>query len=768
MNRRSFLALVLSLSVFSAAFAQQQQQPQPAPHTTVSSPEDEDVVKITTNLVQVDAVVTDRSGKVVTDLAPSDFQIFEDGHPQSITNFSFVNTSAAPASTAVKAATAATTPKGGAANVPVPPARLRPEQVRRTIALVVDDLGLSFESMHFVRAGLRKFVAEQMQEGDLVAIIRTGGGVGALQQFTTDKQLLNAAIEHINWDLRGRSGFGAFAAIENDPLSNFANSRPMVSGGSGSGVSSQGLQNAMGNQTPERDARNKANDFKEEVFAVGTLGAINYVIRGLKDLPGRKSVVLVSDSLAIFSPQGDANDRVLEAMRRLTDLANRASVVIYTIDARGLPVNLFQAQDQPQGVVKLPDGTKVSGLSAPATAQNLTRRSQELIRSQDGLSYLAAQTGGFFVNNNNYLNDGLRIVMDDQKGFYLIGYRPGESTFDPRTGRQRFHDIAVRVTRPGLSVRTRTGFFGISDEEAKPVRSTAAEQLMAAITSPFGSGDVDLRLTSLFFNDAQSGSFMRSLIYVDARSLTFREQADGSRKANMDVVAVTFGADGMIVDQRSTPETIVVRAEQYQQMLKSGLIFGINLPIKKAGAYQLRVAVRDSASERVGSASQFIEVPRLEQNRLTLSGIYLASNEQATLLQDRRRAVPPPTLTNTGGGATFGELAPESGPAVRRFQAGTVIDYGFEVYNPRLDKATGRPQLQTQVRLFQAARQVYAGKMIPIIAAASYARRVAAIGHLQLGTNLAAGEYILQVIVVDKLAKEKQQVAEQWIDFEIK
>jgi VWFA-related protein len=764
MNRQTSLAFVLVMALLSSVFAQQQQ---PSSRSTTSSAQDEDVVKITTNLVQVDAVVTDRSGKIVTDLAPEEFQIFEDGRSQPITNFSFVTTGGHDPSAAANRATIAAEPKRGETSVPLPPARLRPEQVRRTVALVVDDLGLSFESMHFVREGLRKFVDEQMQEGDLVAIIRTGGGVGALQQFTTDKQLLHAAIEHINWDIRGRSGYSAFAAIENDPLSNFANSRPMVSGGSGSATMSQGLQNTLSGQSPEYDARNKESDFKEEVFAVGTLGAINYVIRGLKDLPGRKSVVLVSDSLAIFTPQGDANDRVLEAMRRLTDLANRASVVIYTIDARGLAVNLFQAQDQPQGIVKLPDGTKVSGLSAPATAQNMARRSLELIRSQDGLNYLAAQTGGFFVNNDNRVDDGLRRVLDDQKGYYLIGYRPEESTFDPKTGRKRFHDIAVRVKRPGLNVRTRTGFFGISDENARPLRATAAEQLLAAITSPFASGDVTLRLTSLFFNDAQSGSFMRSLIYVDARSLTFKEQADGARKAGMDVVAVTFGADGTIVDQRIIPETVVVRAEQYQNILKSGLIFGINLPIKKAGAYQLRVAVRDTASERVGSASQFIEVPRMERSRLTLSGIYLASNQQATAIVGRARGAMP-ALTSTREDTSLGESDPESGPAVRRFQAGTVIDYGFEIYNVKIDRATGKPQLETQVRLFRDNQQVYAGRLIPIRVGAADASRVAAIGHLQLGTNLAPGEYQLQVIVIDRLAKEKRQATGQWIEFEIK
>ena len=79
--------------------------------------------------------------------------------------------------------------------VPLPPSNTRPDQVRRTIALVVDDLSLSFESTYYVRRTLKKFVDEQMQEGDLVAIIRTGAGIGALQQFTTDKRLLYAAIE---------------------------------------------------------------------------------------------------------------------------------------------------------------------------------------------------------------------------------------------------------------------------------------------------------------------------------------------------------------------------------------------------------------------------------------------------------------------------------------------------------------------------------------------------------------------------------------------
>src|SRR6185503_6506912 len=115
-----------------------------------------------------------------------------------------------------------------------------------------------------------KFVDEQMQPGDLVAIIRTGAGVGALQQFTSDKRLLHAAIERVKWNSRGRSGIAAFAPIEDDPLV-VANIRPSAGGAAGEAKSSSNI---------ERDARQKLNDFKDDIFAVGTLGAINYIIRG--------------------------------------------------------------------------------------------------------------------------------------------------------------------------------------------------------------------------------------------------------------------------------------------------------------------------------------------------------------------------------------------------------------------------------------------------------------------------------------------------------
>jgi hypothetical protein len=142
------------------------------------------VIRINVNLVQVDAVVTDNKGKAVTDLKAEDFEVLQDGKPQAITNFAFID---------VKESTSrgfpprpAAQPRGARATPLPPPPAFRPQQIRRTVALVVDDLGLSSDSIIRVRQSITKWVDTQMQPGDLVAVIRTSAGMGALQQFTAD------------------------------------------------------------------------------------------------------------------------------------------------------------------------------------------------------------------------------------------------------------------------------------------------------------------------------------------------------------------------------------------------------------------------------------------------------------------------------------------------------------------------------------------------------------------------------------------------------
>jgi VWFA-related protein len=721
--QRAILAVAISLQLSLSAFAQQpvtpQSQPEPPPASQQTRPGGDEVVHITTNLVQVDPVITDSKGKQVTDLTPDEVQIFEDGKAQKITNFSYVSlNSAAPS-------VAPISPDKNAP--PVPPVRLRPEQVRRTMALVVDDLGLSFESAYYVRQALKKFLDQQMQPDDLVAIIRTGGGIGALQQFTSDKRQLYAAVEKVKWNASGRAGVAAFGPIVADPL--------------------KATLPEVGN--PEAGA--EFDRFREDLFAVGTLGAVNYVVKGLRELPGRKSVLLISDGIKIFGGDQTGNERILTALRRLTDLANRSSVVIYAMDARGIANVNLTAEDS------------LSGMSPTDVEQSLSDRRTEFFESQNGLNYLAQQTGGLFIRNSNDLNAGIRRVIQDQEGYYLIGYRPDESTFDAISGRRKFHKLTLKVNRPGkFNVRMRTGFFGVTDEEAEAAPQTSAQRLVAALTSPFGSAGVHVRLTSLFANDPKMGSMMRSMLYVKASDLTFKTEPDDWHTTVFDIVAVTYGDNGVLVDRIGRTHTMRLKGKTYERVLRDGFTYNLAVPIKKAGAYQLRTAVKDGGSDRVGSASQFIEVPDIKKNRLTLSGIVI-------------RGVPLQSFEKGGVGVINEDQASEdavddaeAGPAVRQFKTGQVMVYGLVVYNAQIDKATGKPGLQIQVRMFRNGQLTFTGKEMPVDATTQLdMKRITVAGAIRLGTEMKPGEYSFQVIVTDPLAKEKHRVTTQWIDFEL-
>src|ERR1700732_256455 len=131
----------VALLMLASAFSQtQNSQLAPAQESA-----DQPLLRVTVNLVQVDAVVTDIKGNQITNLTADDFVLLQDGKPQKITHFSYISTAAATPSIASPRVTAM---KGAPAP---PPMKLRPDQIRRTVAMVVDDLGLSFESMAQIR-----------------------------------------------------------------------------------------------------------------------------------------------------------------------------------------------------------------------------------------------------------------------------------------------------------------------------------------------------------------------------------------------------------------------------------------------------------------------------------------------------------------------------------------------------------------------------------------------------------------------------------------
>lgn len=698
-----------------------------------------DVVVINTRLIQIDAVVTDENGKQVSDLKPQDFEIFQNGQKQNITNFSYV--SVIPSSAAVGSISAAKDSK----LLPPVPVKLKPGQVRRTIALVVDDLGLSPTSMVNVRKGLKKFVDEQMLPGDLVAIIRTGVGIGALQQFTSDKTQLYAAIERLRFNLQSRTGISEFAPLGQNSV---------AQGSSGNGENEDSNVNTNGEA--------EISQMRDNIFTVGTLGALQYIVNGVGELPGRKAVFLFSDGFTLNTDNGmggiEINERITNPLRRLVDDANRAGVVINCIDARGVVYTGITAADSFANVPLRSVGRVVE--------QTMSRRSNLLFDTQGGSAYLADKTGGRFIKNNNDIAVAVSKVLESEKGYYLIGYQPDEETFDP--AKRGYNQLTIKIKRPGLNVKYRNGFFGVSDEEIKnrtaKVSETPQAKLFEALSSPFGSSGVNLRLNALFTNDVTNGSLIQSVLHVDAKDLKFTDEPNGIKKAVFDVAAYTFGENGVPVDSINKNFVLSVENDSatYRRILEKGFVYYLNLPVKSPGAYQLRIALRDAQSEQIGAANQFIEVPDLKKGRLIISGLILENMPFASYQKLAQEQANPAAVNKSEEGSD-----PQRDTALRRFRRNTILQYTGTIFNSKLNLAK-QPQITTRVRLIRDGKVIFEDKPAPVdLNGQSDLQRLSFGGAIFLPQNLELDDYVLQIIATDTLAKEKRQVAAQWIDFEI-
>jgi VWFA-related protein len=685
----------------------------PAPTPTPTSAADGDIVKITTTLIQVDVTVLDKKGNQVTNLTPEDFVILENGKRQKISNFSYVAVSSETRADAEKNAA-----QRKASRIPPVPVKLKPEQVRRTIVLLVDDLGLTFNSMFWVREALKNFVNNQMQPEDLVAIMRTGSGVGALQQFTSDKRLLLGAIAKIKWNSTGRGGLSFFEPVR-------PTTADLMNGQQRGGKTI----NIEGNDR-DKENKKKSDEIRNKIFTGGTLGTIRNVVAGLESMPGRKAIIVFSDGIAVYQD-------IFDRMKLLVDAANRAGVVINTIDAKGMSDSFLGAEDD------------TKGLSFEKIEELEQQRADTSRNMQMGLDFLAYETGGRPIRNNGDLKGAIRNILQGDNGYYLIGYVPDEDTFDPKT--HKYNKLEVKVARENVSVRHRSGFFGVDDIRMKESTQTPQEKMRAALTSPFGSKDIETRLTSVFGTDAKIGDYSRALLHIDTNALEFTDGADGNKTVSLDIYAYVFGADGKPQSYLSKNYTFAVRADSIPRLHRAGITFPMNVPIEKPGAYQLRMAVRDTKSGKIGSASQFIEIPNLKKDELALSGIVF-QNMTVAQLKARQDLGTAQALTDT---------------ATRTFKRGTILVYNYAIYNAKTAPGTG-VQLQTHARLFRDGKLVYESAPQPVnTAGQTDLAHIEDRGVLTIGNDLAPGDYVLQIVTTDNLAKEKNQIAAQSIDFEV-
>ncbi|MGD0618847.1 MAG: VWA domain-containing protein [Bryobacteraceae bacterium] len=672
---RSILAALIVI------FAADAQQPDAA------SP-DNTVFSVTTTLVQVDAVVTDAKGHQVTNLKPGDFTVVMDGKPQPITNFSYVHLD----SPDVNRPALSPSPSS-------PSWIVKPADVHRSMVLLVDDLGLSFESMDHVRHTLRKFIDEQMQPGDLVAIWETGRNNSVFQQFTSDKHVLEAAVENLRWNPRGRLQLDALMEDEEEEHRSHQ----------AAGVQGPSVPPIRG----ESDERQRL----EEDLQVGTLGTLNELLDELRQVGGRKAVVMFSDGLSLLPEignhgntlSGPLDEALVQMMRRLVDKANRSGTVIYAVDARGLQY------------------------VRPG-------RSLDLWQSQQGLLQIAQDTGGTATINSNGYSEAMQSIEEDQNGYYLIGFKaPADIDNGQQKAKPGFHSVHVKLNAAGLRVRSRSGFLGVTDQASLAKLDTPEAQMRAAVQSLFNQSALRVRLTALFTCTPEGQPIVHNLLYFDPRDIHFQTGADGSNNAEIDVVILAFGSgiDPLARLARHIPLTAT--SAELQRMLQYGLLFSLDVPVQHAGPYQIRVSVRDSYSSSIGSAGQYIDIPDLKRQHIALASLRLDDASAANTSRfDDTNAV------------------------LREFHAGARLAFVSRIETDKSSRQLAN--LEGEIQLYRDGTQILTQPVAvrPIVGESGQVVR----GVLQLGQSLQPGQYYLKAMVTDR-AGNHHKMATTWADFQV-
>ena len=702
-----FFPTVMSLILATAVcVAQNPQKP---------GQESEDVIRITTNLVQTDVVVTDKNDQPVTDLKLSDFELFDNGKKQDIKFLEFVSVDTGKRAEGSRPNLPAgvdldTTGPGVSAN-----------EVRRVVAFVVDDLTIPDTDLLVTRGLLLDFVNNKMRDGDLVAIVRTVGGKGLLQQFTSDRQLLRRAIANINIIT---SPYKAMLGPDNFGLRSMPQPSGTVAGTAGVNpvdLSETGTEDISG-----------PNDDTNRIFrGLSALSTANFMIDSLKEIPGHKNLVIISGGIPIFetTSSGTAYSSVSYLLNRLSDNAIRSGVTISALDPRGLKAS--------PGVLGFEATPARSGLEASGEdptfgrggAQNQAVFGEMLAGGSEhlGLSSVAAATGGLSIVNTNNFKDGLDRILAHSRSYYTLAYTPTEK-FDAK-----FHRIEVKVRRGDVKIFTQTGYLAREERPAGTPR-TKEEEVAAAARSPLAKRDLDISPNVAYKllpnNKAELDIFMR----IDAAKLHFTQASDGKYQTSFDVVGFVFDQLGKLRGGFSETVNPNFSADAYNRAVKEGLAYAASTEVP-AGYYQVRAVVRENGSGSLGTFSKYVEVPNLSNGQFAASSLFLF-------------AVNPP------------DQKPIPQQAVRLFTRKQDLRYAALIYNPKMKD--GKPQLRSQLIISQGGNVLVRGQEEPI--EITNPAQVAKIGQIGL-SKVQPGRYVLTLVITDTLADKKNATLARSIDF---
>ena len=728
MKRTFITTLALALTAI-AIVAQTPQQPAANQPGT----QQEEVIRISTALVQTNVVVTDRNDRIVPDLKLEDFELYENGRKQELKFLEFVGVDTG-------RRTEGTRPSLPVNVEPEAATGVSAKDLKRVMAFVIDDLTIPYQDLPVIRELLQDFVNNKMQEGDLVAIFRVGGGKGLLQQFTSDRQLLRRAIAAIT--------------ITVHPFSAFNN--PSQTRQSGNPVRVDAAASETGD-TPNSDLGDVgiqdisgANDDVNRLFrGLFALSTANQVIDSLRQIPGHKNMVIISSGIPLFESgsSGSNYSNVSYMLNRLSDNAIRSGVTVNTLDPRGLRATpgVVGFSDTPtRSALGGGDPTFGRGGSGAGRVDVVVGQGGAPPPGSDdifgiagvpgnlGLSSVAAATGGVSVINTNDFESGLNKVLARSSGYYTLAYTPTER-FD-----NKFHKLEVRVKRSGTKVFNALGFVAREDAKVAGTRSKE-EAIVAAALSPLAKRDLDVTpnvAIKLVPGSKAAGVDVHMLI--DPKKLRFTDTADGRKQTSLDVVGFVYDQLGRRLGGISETINLNLTPENYQRGMQEGLTYSASIPPLQPGYYQVRVVVREAGTGSLGTFSRYMEIPNLANGRLAMSSLFLFS------LDSRSGTNPVPLL------------------AARQLTRSQELRYAATIYNAKL--RDGKPQLTSQMFITQGNKVLFREPEQPVVS--SSVSPVVKVGQLGLA-RVPPGKYVLTLVITDQLADKKSQTLSRSLDFNV-
>jgi VWFA-related protein len=383
------------------------------------------------NFVRVDVIVSDRQGNTPADLVAADFDVTEDGKPQTIETFKLIKLDGGSG-----AATVGESPKPIRSDYDEESEAARDDV--RLFAVFLDDYHVRLGSSLTVREPLTQFIRTQLGASDMIGVMYPLEPLAQVR-MTRNHEAIVGVIEKFlgrKYDYTPRNDIEWRYA--NYPAAFVEQIRNQVS------LSAiKGLVTHMGSLKEGRKA-----------LILVSEGYSNILPPQLRDpvatMPGFGNPQRDNPMAGVNNPTEDraaflSNLELQTDLREVFDSANRNNTAIYTVDPRGLASGAF---DINEGV-------------------NIQTDREYLRASIDTLHLLAEGSDGRAIVNQNDLEKGMRQIVRDSSAYYLIGY---SSTQMPSDG--RFHEIKVRVKRPGMQVRARKGYWALNAEET--MRATAA------------------------------------------------------------------------------------------------------------------------------------------------------------------------------------------------------------------------------------------------------------------------------------------------------